>query len=104
MYENVTLDDFEVSFAGPPYGPGCYAVCACVCRGRKQHAEHVLYIGSSKHIRQRVLGPSHPYRIAINRIFCGSVYTRNYETENYRELERAMLRRYRPYLNRILYR
>lgn len=59
--------------------------------------EHLVYIGSSKNIRKRVLSSHHLYRRLLNRgLFA---YTRHIVTEDYISLERQLIRERKPLLN-----
>lgn len=58
----------------------------------------VHYIGSSKDIGKRILAPTHPYRVLYdNGIIC---YVKFKETEDYIALEKALIKRIKPVLNK----
>ena len=91
------LTQYGFSSAGPPPGePGVYAVC-CSAMWVRHGAEHLLYIGSSANMFKRVMNPNHPYRVAYNRT--GSAYTRYLVIDDFRRVERSLIRTLRPWLN-----
>lgn len=84
---------------GPPTCPGVYAV---VVRNHEMgSAEHVIYVGSSSHIRSRVSSPDHPYRIAYERFTPNALVTLKFLVcDNYKEVERDVIKGLRPLLNK----
>lgn len=71
---------------------GVYCVCSI-----SNNKNVVHYIGRSKDIGKRLSKSIHPYRILSD--FCVPVFIKYKETENYIELERAMIKKLKPRLN-----
>lgn len=57
-------ENWQVSEFGPPESPGLYAVYVMDVYSKKSKP---LYIGQSSNIKNRVLSPSHPYRILLDK-------------------------------------
>lgn len=90
------IAQLESSIFGPPRKPGVYAVCV---KAHPRAAERVLYIGSSQDIFSRVMSLTHPYRVLFDRYDDYLVYTKCHETDDYLELEKKLIRAYKPLLN-----
>lgn len=86
----------EACLFGPSKESGVYGVFV-----KLNNIEVLLYIGASKNIRNRVLKPSHHY-IKLYRSGV-LVYTREIITENYFDLEKSLIQKYKPALNMTLY-
>lgn len=87
-------------------GPGVYAICVTPNRinGNKVAiADYVVYIGSSASIRKRVMNNNHVYRRLINLLETWITYTMFLPCDEYCDLERRLIRKYRPRFNRHLY-
>ena len=93
--ENINYNNIQPCVFGPSYGAGVYAVCA---KSTPNHDERILYIGSSKNIKARVLRESHPYIKLINKGL--HVYLKCIDTDNYIELEKKLINQYKPLLNK----
>ena len=87
---------FESSPLGPPSAPGVYLVSAFSPLTKKRL---VLYIGSSKNIRDRVMQSNHPYLIYYRRLTKFWVITETYVTMNYKQLEKQTIQQIKPVLN-----
>lgn len=77
--------------------PGVYAVC---CR-KPPGAEHLLYIGSSTNVTNRIMTPGHwPDRLT-KRMGYGVVYFRvlHISDGTHHEVEKRLIRQLRPLLN-----
>lgn len=90
------FDVVEVSEFGPPNEPGVYAVCV---RDSIKAPEKILYIGSSRNIRKRVMSPNHWYIIFLTRLPNRLVYTKSITTIDYVNLEKELIALYRPLFN-----
>ena len=66
----------------------------CVCTINQEKKVSVQYIGSSKDIGKRLANNYHPYRIIYNKGFLTFIKYR--EVENYKELEKAMIKKIKP--------
>lgn len=93
--------NFEASCLGPLQGPGVYAICVVKdtyypAQGKEMR---VVYIGSAKNIKRRVLHPSHPYRRLYSILKSYWVTCFWVETKDYLALEKALIKKYRPRLN-----
>ena len=77
---HIETDGFEFSPFGPPDEPGVYMIVGLM---NFQNSAHSLYIGSAKNIYKRL-----------------SIATAYIVTSNYIELEKSLIRKYRPLLNR----
>lgn len=95
----IDLNCFEISPFGKPNTPGVYAVWV-MNYVPYFGTRHLLYIGSTKNIDKRLKGPNHPYRIAFSRFNCRPVWTSFYETEDYREIEKTLIEKYQPVMNK----
>lgn len=82
---------------GPPEKAGVYAVCAC--HWQEPFREHLLYIGSARNIRKRVMNPNHVYRRLYDRANGWLIYTRSFVTDNYLEWEKLAISELHPILN-----
>lgn len=93
-----------------PCRPGVYAVCALVTKSdptvfgaEPVGASHLLYIGSAKNIKKRVLSTGHPYQRCVDRLVSERntvvVYVRVLLTNDYLWAERSLIRTLRPCLN-----
>lgn len=98
------LFDFaDTSPFGLPDTEGVYAVCVNHYKefNKPKPRERILYIGSSKNMQKRVMNNSnHPYRICYDRFDDFLVYTKSIETEDYVELEKYLIKVYKPLLNK----
>lgn len=98
------IEDFlqsEVCPFGPPFAHGVYGIFA-INLFVKNAKGHLLYIGSSKHIFNRVMASTHPYRKLFDR-FYGSgvaVYIKTLITDDYHKAEKILIRHLRPRLNK----
>lgn len=103
-YIETILKDFEASPFGPPETSGVYLVCISHIPSYSDRKllgrERVLYVGSSKNIKSRVMQGNHPYRVAYDRIRNFSVYVKYYECENYILIENMAIRHFKPILNK----
>ena len=93
----------EIVFTSDPCGPttkaGVYLVTLINPETKKRK---VFYVGSSKNIQKRVLNPSHPYRKLFDRFSERFwVVTEDYETDNYIELEKELIRYFKPVMNNV---
>lgn len=89
----------EVQPFGPSSKPGVYAVCVKNGYGKK-YTERIIYIGSAKNIKSRVLSTAHVYRLCHDRYSDKVVYLKEIETEDYISLEKSLIKIYRPLLNK----
>lgn len=100
---NKLFDNSDTSPFGLPNAPGVYAVCISKCKGINEDLpkERIMYIGSSKNMKNRVLNPKHPYRLCYDR-FSGEyiVYVKSICTEDYINLETILIKEYKPLLNK----
>ena len=97
------FDYAEASPFGLPNTAGVYAVCVNHHKesGKPKSKERILYIGSSKNMRKRVMNNhEHPYRVCYDRLDNFLVYTKSIETEDYVELENNLIKVYKPLLNK----
>lgn len=95
----------------PPAVPGVYAITACItdCIPRfggstdfvPRGYEHIIYIGCSKNIAKRLEHPDHPWNIIDERLFAdeNGRAIRVLPTEDYRWVEKSLIRTLRPLLN-----
>lgn len=92
LFKNVEVDPF-----GPPKSPGVYAVCKSIHGIFK---EKILYIGSAQNIFIRVMSLKHHYRILLDKSsYPILIYVKSIETEDYKSLEKVLIRLYKPKLN-----
>lgn len=98
---------FEERFVPSSFGPtrssGVYAICVFDPFDVHNKTIRVVYIGSAKNINKRVLNPMHIYR-RLNNIL-KSLWTTclYFECDNYVEVEKYLIRKYKPRFNRHLY-
>lgn len=92
------FDNEDTNIFGPPPVAGVYAVC--VRHNDRKHKERIVYIGSSKNVSKRLKNQSHPYLLCFHRFPRMLVYTKTIETEDFMELEKELIRVYKPLLNR----
>ena len=87
------LEKWDVSCFGWHKIKGVYAVCT--------HDENkkliVQYIGSSSNIGKRLESPKHPYRVLFDKGY--QTFIKYYPTDNYKEFEVQMIKKYKPVLN-----
>ena len=82
-----------------PFGPLSEAGVYGVFEYDEHHIATLLYVGASKNIQKRVLAPNHHY---IKLYRSGrNVCTRSIATDNYVELEKELIKKYKPELNII---
>jgi len=97
------MDKLFASIEVQPFGPtsksGVYAVCVKNGYG-KNHSERIIYIGSSKNIKSRVLSANHVYRLCYDRFLDKVVYLKEIESEDYIKLEKELICSYKPLLNK----
>jgi hypothetical protein len=94
------FDNVDPNIFGPSKAPGVYAVCVKNGYGKK-YPERIIYIGSSQDIHKRLLSPNHVYKKCYQKFDVDRpVYTKEILTENYKELEKELIRVYRPLLNK----
>lgn len=98
-------EGFSCSPCGPPDAPGVYAICVMQnFYGEKStFIDRVVYIGSSSNINKRILKPTHIYRRLFNLLKNYWVYTLFFTCDEYVELEKQLIRKYKPRFNRHLY-
>jgi hypothetical protein len=95
------FDFVDTSICGPAQQPGVYAVCICrQLDGRTFTPERILYIGSSNNVQKRIISQHHPYIKIFRRLDEYFVYTRIIYCEDYRALEKKLIKIYRPLLNK----
>jgi hypothetical protein len=82
---------------GPPPWCGVYGVFVFHPTSKR---ERLIYIGSSGNVKKRVMAATHPYRLAYDRFNNLYVYTKTLETDNYIEVEKSLIRHFKPILNR----
>jgi len=91
------MSKWEISPFGPTRSSGVYCV---MCGNVDTKKNEILYIGSSKNIYKRVMSPLHPYKKLyqiINYPFL--VYIKYKECDNYRDLEKILIKRLKPQYN-----
>ena len=76
----------------PPNRCGVYAVCA------EGQMEHLLYIGSSQHIRTRLMDKAHPWYRLRERLG-DRIYLRWHETDDWRPIESSLILTLKPPFN-----
>lgn len=95
------LNRLEVpDFAGIPEDAGVYVVC--VDKGERMRArkERVMYVGSSKNIKKRMVDPTHPLNVLREQCQWPSiVYLRMFICNDYLEKEVQLIRLFRPPMN-----
>lgn len=62
--------------------------------------EIVLYIGSAKNIENRITNKNHPYMLLYKNQSEMLIITRCYITTDYIELEKEMIKFFKPYFNK----
>lgn len=93
-----TEKEFSCDGFAHPSAPGVYAVL--VFERLTMNPLRVVYIGSSKNIHKRVMNPCHIFRriFSITRSLCVSVWC--YETDDFINIEKSLIIKYRPRFNR----
>lgn len=83
----------------PTNGPTVYGVFV---RNQmyESGAEHLLYIGSSMQPENRRNSSRHPYRICYDRFPEHLVFFKCFQFENYQEVERILIKHYKPLFNK----
>jgi len=80
---------------------GVYLVCVKTqYKDFKLGKEKIVYIGSSVNIKKRLSRSSHPYMLLYQKLEQHLVYTRSYLTENHIEVEKLLIKKYKPILNK----
>jgi len=96
---NFIIPELELSASGLPKESGVYAV---ILFNRNDNNElintHILYIGSSANLRSRVYKSSHPYMMLFNRGL--NVCVAFDVCDNFIELEKHLIHKYKPMLNK----
>lgn len=92
------LSQFDTDAFPPIKGPAVYAVFVCN-PSWECGAEHLLYIGSSRDVERRRNMISHPYRVAYDRFHGKVVYTKQYYCEDFRDVEKLLIRFFKPVMN-----
>ncbi len=89
--------NFQNGELGHPKSKGVYILFVLNCITKKRQ---ILYIGSSKNINRRINDPSHFYRLALN-ILSNEylIYSMSCLIHNYKEVEKQMIKHFRPPLN-----
>lgn len=85
---------------GLPDSSGVYAVCLASFHNLMIENARLVYIGSSKNIQKRVYSPKHLYRKLHNRSNNFLVYIIYLECDNYLKLEKELIIRLNPILNK----
>lgn len=84
---------------GPPSRAGVYGVFIMNWNTKK---EKVVYIGSSKNLNDRIHKPTHHYmRLHRELLFPLFVYTKIMLTDDYKEVEKALIKHFKPKFNII---
>jgi hypothetical protein len=99
-------EGFECSPFGPPDGPGVYAICVMPNSLKLpliERLDYVVYIGSSKHMSKRILNLGHIYRRLFNLLRNYCVYTMCFECNEFYDMEKRLIRKYKPRFNRERY-
>lgn len=99
LLTQIDEDGFEFSPFGPPDEPGVYMIVGLMTF---QNSAHSFYVGSARNILKRVSSTNHPYRKLYERFVSihTSISTAYIITPNYIELEKQLIKKYRPLLNR----
>ncbi len=90
---------------GPTTSPGVYAICASWHLGHNgkrpiYSPELVLYVGSSKSIRNRFKSPDHPLNVLREMLtYPDAVYAKTLECHDYLAKEIQLIRLFRPQMN-----
>lgn len=89
--------NFQVGEFGHPKSQGVYILFVSNYITQKSQ---ILYIGSSKNLSKRINDPSHFYRLSLevlsNEYF---VYSMSCVIDNYKEIEKEMIKYFKPPLN-----
>ncbi len=90
----------QASPFGPSRSAGVYGVFIC---DRNKKRPKLMYIGSSQNILSRVSNHKHPYRRLLDKYDKTDfiVYTTSYETQNYKEVEKYLISKLNPKLNKV---
>lgn len=98
--EYLTSIGFELPFGIYPRGPAVYAVLARahVYGPQAKVCSHLIYIGSSNHVRGRVVSSNHPYSRCRERL-SGNVVLLWKQCDDHRALEKELIRKLRPLFN-----
>lgn len=93
--------DFEASPCGPTSKAGVYAICVMpsMLSGKPMELR-VVYIGSSGNIQKRVMQSCHPYRRVMNLTKNLLVCTMYFETQDFKDKEYQLIRKYKPRFNK----
>lgn len=92
-------DYFEISPFGVGSSPGVYALIFNELVGVLQkRVQVVLYIGSSKNMAKRVYSDKHLYK-KLYSIFNGNISVASYETEDYLNVEKEIIKLLKPVFN-----
>lgn len=92
------FDKVRPSLFGPPNSCGVYGIYAF--NRFYPHRDRLLYIGSAKNVKKRILKYNHVYIKASNRLSC-MIYSKTLETENYIEFEKILIKSLKPILNKV---
>lgn len=87
----------EADFVKPKQ-PGVYMVTSVEVVNNIRR-EIVLYIGSAKNIEKRIVKGEHPYLLLYKNQPDMSIITRSILTDDYIELEKEMIKFFKPYFN-----
>lgn len=102
VFDNMSLD--ISAFA--PNRPGVYAVYLVRDVSHPNLHQRLIYIGSSKNLKKRLQCPRHPYGNSLIRKRIGLtayyVFCKFIECQNFKEMERELIRVYKPFLNKTL--
>lgn len=91
------LENSEISVLGPPDASGVYAIMMCK---RKSKKHEILYIGSAKNIRKRLLQRNHFYLklySALSDDFL--IFTKSMITDDYINAEKFLIKHFKPVFN-----
>lgn len=96
----MTKKDKYAEFDPPcPFGPLSLPGVYGIFEYDENYTATILYVGASKNIQKRVLSSNHHY---IKLYRSGrNVCTRSIATDNYMELEKELIKKYKPELNII---
>lgn len=95
----IYIEQFRALEPSPFGPPSCAGVYGVFVFHPKSERERLIYIGSSNNVRKRVMALSHPYRRAYSRFDNLYVYTKTLETDDYIDLEKHLIRYFKPWLN-----
>lgn len=96
MNDYLNIEKWEDGTFGHPEKPGVYAVCMC---RNLQSQEKIVYIGSSKNVYKRLNSANHVYKKLYNKSRF-HVYTKSFMTNDYIEIEKKLIIKYKPPLNK----